>query len=105
LLWLTPASVEWDGWKTPNEPRGGAHHVVVTAVAFTFLQPRPTLPIVRGWVREIMSPLYVIHNRRLLSMLDSFRRMRRPEDTKCVLSGRRTKTAPRGAIGAHACRR
>ena len=40
-----------------------AHHVVLTAVAFTFLQiergrravePRPTLPVVRGWVREIM---------------------------------------------------
>jgi len=62
--------------------QGWAHHVVLTAVAFTFLQierarpdgPRPTLPVVRGWVREIMSLLYVIHNRRLLSMLDSFRR-------------------------------
>jgi hypothetical protein len=57
--------------------------VVLTAVAFTFLQlergrapvePRPTLPVVRGWVREIMALLYVIHNRRLLAMLDSFRR-------------------------------
>lgn len=63
--------------------QGWAHHVVLTAVAFTFLQiergrtttePRPTLPIVRGWVREILGLLYVIHNRRLLSMLDSFRR-------------------------------
>ena len=63
--------------------QGWAHHVVLTAVAFTFLQiergrravePRPTLPVVRGWVREIMGLLYVIHNRRLLSMLDSFRR-------------------------------
>ena len=62
---------------------GWAHHVVLTAVAFTFLQlergrhpeaPRPTLPVVRGWVREILGLLYVIHNRRLLSMLDSFRR-------------------------------
>jgi SRSO17 transposase len=62
---------------------GWAHHVVLTAIAFTFLQiergratvePRPTLPVVRGWVREIMGLLYVIHNRRLLSMLDSFRR-------------------------------
>jgi hypothetical protein len=53
-------------------------------VAFTFLQierarrepeaPRPTLPVVRGWVREIFGLLYVIHNRRLLGMLDSFRR-------------------------------
>ena len=62
---------------------GWTHHVVLTAVAFTFLQiergratvePRPTLPVVRGWVREIMGLLCVIHNRRLLSMLDSFRR-------------------------------
>jgi SRSO17 transposase len=64
--------------------RGWHHHVVLTVVAFTFLQlerrraspsaPRPTLPTVRGWVREIFSLLYVIHNRRLLGMLDSFRR-------------------------------
>ncbi len=38
------------------------------------VEPRPTLPVLRGWVREIMGLLYVIHNRRLLSMLDSFRR-------------------------------
>ena len=63
--------------------QGWTHHVVLTAVAFTFFQiergratvePRPTLPVVRGWVREIMGLLYVVHNRRLLSMLDSFRR-------------------------------
>lgn len=63
--------------------QGWTHHVVLTAVAFTFLQlerargtdgPRPTLPVVRGWVREIMGLLYVLHNRRLLAMLDSFRR-------------------------------
>lgn len=63
--------------------RGWAHHVVLTAVAFTFLQrertrrahtPRPTLPVVRGWVREVMGLLYVIHTRRLLRTLDSFRR-------------------------------
>ena len=63
--------------------QGWAHHVVLTAVAFTFLQierahptdgPRPTLPVVRGWVRETMGLLYVRHNRRLLHMLDSFRR-------------------------------
>lgn len=63
--------------------QGWTHHVVLTAVAFTFLQieraratdgPRPTLPVVRGWVREIMGLLYVLHNRRLLRMLDSFRR-------------------------------
>jgi SRSO17 transposase len=62
---------------------GWTHHVVLTAVAFTFLQierargaaePPPTLPVVRGWVREIMGLLYVLHNRRLLHMLDSFRR-------------------------------
>jgi SRSO17 transposase len=62
--------------------RGWAHHVVLTAVAFTFLQVergrldatlRPTLPVVRGWVREIMALLFVIHNRRLLHMLDDFR--------------------------------
>jgi hypothetical protein len=54
----------------------------LTAVAFTFLQlergrpaavRRPTLPVVRGWVQEIMGLLYVIHNRKLLHMLDDFR--------------------------------
>lgn len=64
--------------------RGWQHHVVLTVVAFTFLQlergraapraPRPSLPVVRGWVREIFGLLYVIHSRRLLGMLDSFRR-------------------------------
>jgi hypothetical protein len=63
--------------------QGWTHHVVLTAVAFTFLQieraratdgPRPTLPVVRGWVREILGLLYILHNRRLLRMLDSFRR-------------------------------
>jgi len=63
--------------------QGWTHHVVLTAVAFTFLQieragtddaPRPTLPVVRGWVREILGLLYILHNRRLLAMLDSFRR-------------------------------
>jgi SRSO17 transposase len=63
--------------------RGWTHHVLLTAIAFTFLQlergrsdakVRPTLPVVRSWVREIMGLLYVIHNRRLLTMLDSFRR-------------------------------
>ncbi len=62
--------------------QGWTHHVVLTDVAFTFLQiervrgtdgPRPTLSVVRGWVREIMG-LYDLHNRRLLHMLDSFRR-------------------------------
>jgi len=64
--------------------RGWQHHVVLTAVAFTFLQlergraptiaVRPSLPTVRGWVREIFGLLFVLHNRRLLGMLDSFRR-------------------------------
>ncbi len=64
--------------------RGWQHHVVLTAVAFTFLQLergraptvalRPSLPTVRGWVREIFGLLLVLHNRRLLRMLDSFRR-------------------------------
>ena len=62
---------------------GWTHHVVLAAVAFTFLQiergrhpdaPRPTLPVVRGWVREILGLLYILHSRRLLGMLDSFRR-------------------------------
>jgi len=62
---------------------GWTHHVVLDAVAFTFLQierarqpdaPRPTLPAVRGWVREVLGLLYILHNRRLLGMLDSFRR-------------------------------
>ena len=52
--------------------RGWTHHVVLTAIAFAFLQlergradaaRQPTLPVVRGWVREIMGLLYVIHNR------------------------------------------
>ena len=63
--------------------QGWTNLVVLTAVAFTFLQiehgrvtdaPRPTLPVVRSWVREVMGLLYVVHNRRLLHMLDSFRR-------------------------------
>lgn len=62
--------------------QGWAHHVVLTAVAFTFLQleraraghaVRPTLPVVRTWVREIMGLLYVIHQPQLLRTLDSFR--------------------------------
>lgn len=62
---------------------GWAHHTVLTAIAFTFLQlerwrsdddPRPTLPHVRFWVREIMAVLYVIGNRKLLNLLVSFQR-------------------------------
>ena len=63
--------------------RGWTHHTVLTAIAFTFLQlerrraddePRPTLPHVRFWVREIMAVLYVIGNRKLLNLLVSFQR-------------------------------
>jgi SRSO17 transposase len=63
--------------------QGWAHHVVLTAVAFTFLQlergrpastARPTLPVVRGWVKEIFGLLYILHSRRLLGMLASFQR-------------------------------
>jgi SRSO17 transposase len=63
--------------------RGWAHHTVLTAMAFTFLQlerrrsdeaPRPTLPHVRFWVREIIAVLYVVHNRKLLNLMVSFQR-------------------------------
>jgi SRSO17 transposase len=64
----------WPGW---------THHVVLTALAFTFLQlerlrypteSRPTLPHVRMWLREIVAILYVISNRTLLNLLVSFQR-------------------------------
>jgi len=63
--------------------RGWTHHVVLTAIAFTFLQlerqrdaasARPTLPTVRFWVREIMGFLYIVHSQRALNIIDSFRR-------------------------------
>ena len=63
--------------------RGWTHHVVLTAIAFTFLQlerrrdatsPRPTLPTVRLWVREIMGFLYIVNTPRVLNIIDSFRR-------------------------------
>lgn len=63
--------------------RGWAHHTVLTAIAFTFLQlermrsdddVRPTLPAVRFWVREIMAVLYVIGNRKLMNLMVSFHR-------------------------------
>jgi SRSO17 transposase len=63
---------------------GWTHHTVLTAIAFTFLQferlrsdddaPRPTLPHVRLWVREIMAMLYIVNNPNLMNLLDSFRR-------------------------------
>ena len=63
--------------------RGWTHHAVLTAIAYTFLQverrrdadgARPTLPTVRLWVREIMGVLYIINTRRVLNLIDSFRR-------------------------------
>jgi len=64
--------------------RGWTHHTVLAAVAFTFLQlergrddpdaPRPTLPHVRTWVREITAILYIIHNRKLLNLIENFQR-------------------------------
>jgi SRSO17 transposase len=61
--------------------RGWTHHIILTAIAFTFLQGerarparRPTLPTVRLWVREIMAVLYVVHHRQLLSLIASFQR-------------------------------
>jgi SRSO17 transposase len=62
--------------------QGWNHHAVLTAMAFTFLQlerrrapeaPRPTLPTVRFWVREIMSVLYVVGNRKLLNLIVAFK--------------------------------
>ena len=38
--------------------------------------PPPTLPVVRGWMREVLGLLYNPHHRRLLGMLDGFRRTR-----------------------------
>ncbi len=63
--------------------RGWTHHTVLTAIAFTFLQlerqreadgVRPTLPTVRFWVREIMAVLYIVNTRKVLNLIDSFRR-------------------------------
>jgi SRSO17 transposase len=63
--------------------RGWTHHTVLTAIAFTFLQlermrssdaPRPTLPHVRWWVREIMAVLYIVNNRKLLNLIVAFQR-------------------------------
>lgn len=63
--------------------RGWAHHTVLTAIAFTFLQVerrrsnaalRPTLPTVRCWVRELMAVLYIVSNRKLFNLIASFQR-------------------------------
>jgi len=54
-----------------------------TAAAFTFLQlerhrsvdePRPTLPAVRAWTREIAAMLYFVGNDQLFNLALSFRR-------------------------------
>jgi len=50
---------------------GWGHHTVLTAAAFTFLQlerrrsdetPRPTLPAVRAWLREIVTIQHFVGN-------------------------------------------
>ena len=60
---------------------GWAHHTVLTAAAFTFLQlerrrsadaPRPTLPAVRAWMREIVALQYLAGNRQLFNLAVSF---------------------------------
>jgi SRSO17 transposase len=62
---------------------GWAHHTVLTAAAFTFLQlerrrsadaPRPTLPAVRAWMREIVALQYFAGNRPLFNLALSFQR-------------------------------
>jgi SRSO17 transposase len=62
---------------------GWTHHTVLTAAAFTFLQlerrrspdePRPTLPSVRAWMREIVAILYFVGNDELFDIALSFRR-------------------------------
>jgi len=62
---------------------GWAHHTVLTAAAFTFLQlerlrspdtPRPTLPAVRAWMREIVALQYLVGNRQLFNLALSFQR-------------------------------
>jgi SRSO17 transposase len=72
----------WDHFEGRTYP-GWSHHTVLTATAFVFLQlerrrspdePRPTLPHVRMWVREIMAVLYIASNRKLLNLLINFQR-------------------------------
>jgi SRSO17 transposase len=62
---------------------GWAHHMLLTAAAFTFLQlerrrspnePRPTLPAVRAWMREIVALQYVAGNQQLFNLAVSFNR-------------------------------
>jgi len=62
---------------------GWTHHTVLTAAAFTFLQlerrrsaeaPRPTLPAVRAWMREIVALQYFAGNQQLFNLAVSFNR-------------------------------
>ena len=62
---------------------GWVHHTVLTAAAFTFLQlerrrcpdaPRPTLPAVRAWMREIVALQDLAGNPQLLNLAVSFHR-------------------------------
>ena len=62
---------------------GWAHHMVLTAAAFIFLQferrrspdtPRPTLPAVRAWLREIVAIQDFVGNQELFDMAVSFHR-------------------------------
>jgi len=64
----------WLGWN---------HHAVLTALAFTFVQMErvrwpgeacPTLPQVRGWMRDIVAILYLLGNRKLFNLMVSFLR-------------------------------
>jgi SRSO17 transposase len=61
--------------------QGWTHHTVLTAMAFTFLQfersrsstdPRPTLPQVRSWLRDVVVILYLLGNRKLFNLMVSF---------------------------------
>lgn len=61
--------------------QGWTHHAVLTAMAFMFLQversrspadPRPTLPQVRSWLRDVVAVLYLLGNRNLFNLMVSF---------------------------------
>ncbi len=61
--------------------QGWTHHAVLTAMAFVFLQlersrwpnePCPTLPQVRGWMRDIVAILHLLGNRKLFTLMVSF---------------------------------